>query len=71
MSSVPVSGSSRCDPVEAVIDYPKLPGACKAAGFLCALRRKAFIARRQVQVEPELGLLVDIVYTKDPTGTQT
>ncbi|CAE7213558.1 CHR23 [Symbiodinium necroappetens] len=31
----------------AVIDYPKLPGACK------------------VQVEPELGLLVDIVYTKD------
>jgi len=31
----------------AVIEYPKLPGACK------------------VQVEPELGLLVDIVYSKD------
>lgn len=31
----------------AVIEYPKLPGACK------------------VQVEPELGLYVDIVYSKD------
>ena len=71
MQHSPVQPSPLFTATQAVIDYPKLPGACKvlSSSLVCiglSMRDAATTgAPSQVQVEPELGLLVDIVYTKD------